>query len=78
MKANDLHQFKFYKVSYGCYRVTYTTEKRGDYWTANICDMPMIDATLNAEWAKAQDIENLRKFVKLHGAHYSRYGERLD
>lgn len=77
MKANDLHQFTFKKVGYGCYRVTYTTERRGDYWVANIRDMPMIDDTLNAEWAKTQDIDNLRKFVKLHGAHYSCDGRRL-
>lgn len=78
MRANDLHQFQFEKVSFGCYRVTYTTERRGDYWVANIRDMPIIDATLNEDWAKAQDIMHLRQIVKGHGAHYSCDGRRLD
>lgn len=78
MKANDLHNFKFKLHGSGCYRVTYTTDNRGDYWVANINEMPLIDATLNAEWAKAKDIEHLRYRVKLEGAHYSVHGKRLD
>lgn len=65
-------------VSSGCYRVTYTTPVRGDYWSAPIDDMTVIDATKNTEWAKVADIEHLRDMVKCLGAHYSSTGKRLD
>lgn len=76
MKANDLHNFQFTKVSSGCYLVTYTTEK-GDYYRNEINDMPLIDNTLHAEWAKLKDIEHLRDCVK-RGSHYNSAGQRLD
>lgn len=75
-KANDLHNFTFRPCSQGAYRVTYTTDIRGDYWVNRIEDMTLIDATRNAEWAKAGDIAALRTLVK-QGAHYSRSGKRL-
>ena len=78
MKANDLHNFSFRLVGSGCYRVTYFTDTRGDYWSALIYDMGLIDATKNAEWAKAKDIEWLRHLVIHNGAHYSYNGKRLD
>lgn len=78
MKANDLSQFTFKKVSSGCYRVTYFTRLRGDFWTAHITCMPLIDATRNAEYAKAADIEHLRNMVKAQGSHYSWDGKRLE
>lgn len=78
MKANDLHNFSFIKVSSGCYKVTYTTDSRGDYWIAYINDMTLIDATKNAEWAKVKDIEILRDAVKRCGKHYNSYGEVID
>lgn len=77
MKANDLSNFCFTKVSAGCYRVTYTTPKRGDYWAAMVNDMTIIDATKNAEYAKAADIAHLRDVVKANGVHYSAYGEEI-
>lgn len=76
-KANDLSGFMFRKTGSGCYQVTYTTPERGDYWVATINDMPLIDATKNAEWAKMKDIRHLRYVVKLHGIHYSSNGKRL-
>lgn len=78
MKANDLHNFDFQRKGSGCYRVTYTTDNRGDYWVAHINEMGIIDDTLNAEWAKAKDIEHLRHLVIMNGAHYSWKGNRID
>lgn len=78
MKANDLHNFSFELVGSGCYKVAYTTEKRGDYWVANIRDMDIIDKTRNTERAKVKDIEWLRHLVIAHGSHYSWCGKRLD
>lgn len=77
MKANDLHNF-FRLVSSGCYNVTYNTERRGDYWVANIRDMDIIEKTRNAKRAKAKDIEWLRYLVKRNGAHYNCMGKRID
>ena len=78
MKANDLSGFSFTKTGSGCYRVTYTTPNRGDYWVATINDMTLIDATKNAEWANAHDIQHLRDVVKRSGSHYSVSGEKID
>ena len=77
MKANDLHNFSFEYAGSGCVRVTYFTDNRGDYWSAYIHDMGIIDATKNAEYAKAKDIEWLRHLVKHLGSHFSCHGKRL-
>lgn len=77
MKANDLHNFRFEPNGYGCYKVTYYTENRGDYYTTIISDMTIIDATKNAEWAKVRDIEWLRHVVIVKGRHYSSKGKKL-
>lgn len=62
MKANDLSRFRFQKVSSGAYRVTYTpSDKSRYYYTTVINDMPLIDATYLAEWAKLKDIQHLRR-----------------
>lgn len=78
MKANDLSGFEFQFKSSGCYRVTYTTPNRGDYWVALVNDMTIIDATLNAEWAKVADIKHLRYIVKRDGTHYSSNGVKIE
>lgn len=77
MKANDLSGFTFQFAGAGHYKVTYET-RRGDYWTATVTDMPLIDATKNADWAKVADIKALRDTVKRIGSHYSKYGVRID
>lgn len=77
-KANDLSGFQFRFAGAGHYEVTYTTPKRGDYYVATINDMGIIDATYNAEWAKAKDIQHLHYLVRLHGTHYSSNGKRLN
>ena len=77
MKANDLHNFRFERNGYGCYKVSYYTEKRGDYYTAYIHDMTIIDATLNAEWAKVRDIAWLRHKVITNGTHYNHCGAKI-
>ena len=77
IKANDLSGFSFRLVSSGAYMVEYTTPQRGDFWRNRVEDMTVIDATKNAEWAKVADIQHLRNIVK-RGAHYNKYGERID
>lgn len=77
MKANDLSRFNFYRAGYGIYIVVYTT-MRGDYWSATIDYMPLIDSTLHAECAKKSDIKHLRRAVQTRGTHYSKNGKRID
>ena len=74
MKANDLSNFAFTFAGYGHYKVTYKTG-RGDYWRALITDMPSIDRTKNAEWAKVDDIKHLRNLCKRNGTHYHSNGQ---
>jgi len=78
MRANDLSQFTFKFVYSGHYKVTYFTPNRGDYYSALITDMELIDNTKNAEWAKLSDIKHLRSVVIRLGTHYNKYGKRLD
>lgn len=74
MKANDLSNFSFALAGSGHYKVTYTTG-RGDYYKALITDMPSIDRTKNAEWAKLGDIKHLANLCKRTGTHYHANGE---
>lgn len=78
MKKADLNKFRFERVDYGVYRVTYTT-LRGDYYVARIEDMEYIDTTLHAEEdeLKIKDLCALRNKV-MRGAHFSKTGERID
>ena len=69
MKSNDLSKFTFRKVGSGHYRVTYITD-RGDMYIATIADMPIIDRTLHAEWAKLSDISHLAYLVRTQGSHF--------
>ena len=77
IKSNDLSNFKFEHFGYGHYRVTYTTPFRGDYYTAIINDMLIIDHTLHAEIATISSIRYLIRIVKLKGIHYSSTGKEI-
>ena len=77
MKANDLSNFSFTFAGYGHYKVTYKTG-RGDYWRALVTDMPTIDRTKNADWAKVEDIKHLRNLCKRNGTHYHSNGQPLN
>lgn len=73
MRANDLSNFTFRRSGSGCYGVTYTTG-RGDFYTANINDMTIIDNTLHDEWAKLSTIKHLAYLCRLLGRHYHASG----
>ena len=67
MKANDLSQFRFNFSGYGHYRVVYTTPSKRYMYIVTINDMTVIDATKNAEYAKLDDILNLRRMCVNYG-----------
>lgn len=48
----------------GHYKVTYTSPVTGKSWTAKTNDMPLIDATKNADEPKRCDLETLKRVCK--------------
>lgn len=72
----DKNQFKFSKSGYGCYFVTYTNVKRGDYYISMITDMTLID-NVNEEFPKKKHLKELANSVKRNGMHYNKYGEYI-
>lgn len=61
---NSISDFSFQFAGYGHYRVTYTSPKTGKAFTATTDNMPLIDATKNADNPKAKDLSHLKKVCK--------------
>lgn len=60
----SISDFTFLFVGYGHYIVTYKSPITGNQWTKTCSDMPLIDATKNAEEPKRLDLERLKRFCK--------------
>lgn len=56
--------FNFKPSGYGHYIVTYTSPVTGKSWTKTTSDMPLIDATKNADTPKKYDLITLKKLCK--------------
>lgn len=63
MKTEKWH-FTFRPGGYGRYKVTYESPATGKKWTAETTDMPLIDATKNAESPKRKDLDLLKRICK--------------
>ena len=61
-----LSDFSFSPFGYGHYKVTYTSQSTGKTWTKTTNDMPLIDATKNADQPKVKDLEILKRVCKCH------------
>jgi hypothetical protein len=59
-----LSDFSFQPSGYGHYKVTYTSPVTGKSWTATTNNMPLIDATKNADVVKKIDLERLKRVCK--------------
>lgn len=59
-----LSDFNFQFTGYGHYKVTYTSPVSGKSWTATTSDIPLIDATKNADEPKIKDLNELKAFCK--------------
>lgn len=59
-----ISDFRFEFAGYGHYKVTYTSPVTGKSWTAKTNDMPLIDATKNADDPKRCDLETLKRVCK--------------
>lgn len=59
-----ISDFRFEFAGYGHYKVTYTSPATGKRWTTTTNNMPLIDATKNAEEPKRKDLEELKRICK--------------
>ncbi len=59
-----ISNFRFEFAGYGHYKVIYTSPVTGKQWTATTNDMPLIDATKNADEPKRRDLETLKRVCK--------------
>lgn len=60
----SISDFTFRIVGYGHYRVTYTSPVTGKQWSATTNNMPLIDATKNADDPKVKDLVALKRLCK--------------
>lgn len=60
----QITDFRFEIAGYGHYKVTYTSPVTGKQWVKTIDNMPLIDATKNAEEPKRIDLDILKKKCK--------------
>lgn len=61
MKLSD---FRFKPSGYGHYEATYTSPKTGKQWRVVTNNMPLIDATKNADDPKIKDLNELKRVCK--------------
>jgi len=59
-KKISLADFHFIFTGHGHYLVTYTSPVTGYYWRYTTTNMPLIDATKNAEHPKIKDLNHLK------------------
>ena len=64
MNRIEMTDFDFYFTGYGHYRVVYTSPKTGMKFSNITCNMPLIDATKNADCPKVKDLNELKRFCK--------------
>ena len=60
----SINDFSFSFSGYGHYKVTYTSPLTGKKWSTVTNNMPLIDATKNADEPKRKDLELLKYIVK--------------
>lgn len=60
----SIADFSFQFAGYGHYRIVYTSPKTGKKWAATTYDMPLIDATKNADTPKISDLTRLKNTCK--------------
>lgn len=59
-----LSDFSFQFSGHGHYIVTYTSPLTRKSWKSTTSNMPLIDATKNAEYVKKVDMEELKRVCK--------------
>jgi hypothetical protein len=64
MRTISIYDFSFSPSGYGHYRVTYTSPITCKSWTKTTNDMPLIDATKNADDPLKKDLNTLKYLCK--------------
>lgn len=64
LKEISISDFNFTFWGWGHYQVAYTSPITGKIWSIVTNDMPLIDATKNADKPKRKDLEALKILVK--------------
>lgn len=59
-----LSDFTFMFSGHGHYKVTFTSPYTGKKWSTVTSNMPLIDATKNAESPKIKDLQTLKSICK--------------
>lgn len=62
----QLSDFRFEFKGYGHYKVTYTSPVTRKEFSATTNDMPLIDATKNADEPKVKDLKELKSLSLIH------------
>jgi hypothetical protein len=60
----SLSDFSFMPSGYGHYQVTFRSRKTNKSWTTVTNNMPLIDATKNADEPKIKDLISLKEMCK--------------
>ena len=60
----SISDFSFSPSGFGHYKVTYTSPITGKQWVKTTNNMPLIDATKNADNPKRKDLEAIKFLVK--------------
>ena len=60
----EITDFTFITAGYGHYKVTYTSPVTGKQWTKTTNNMPLIDATKNADEPRRKDLNELKRLLK--------------
>lgn len=63
-KSIQLSDFRFQFAGYGHYAVTYTSPVTGKSWRVTTNNMPLVDATKNADEPKKIDLNELKNLCK--------------
>ena len=63
-KAISISDFSFIFSGYGHYKVTYCSPVTGRTWSKVTDNMPLIDATKNADEPKIKDLQTLKRITK--------------
>lgn len=61
----QLSDFRFTFAGYGHYEVTYTSPVTSKTFTHLTSNMPLIDATKNADYPKQSDLNELKRLCKM-------------
>lgn len=63
-QATKIEDFRFFPAGYGHFSVLYTSPVTGQQYKATTNDMPLIDATKNADNPKRDDLNRLKRLCK--------------